>query len=73
MDFKPDLDPSFVADIRDWRPLEHFRPKELSVVWASTDCKEYTRAKTVGVRDTENANRVLFERQEFGDGTEGSV
>ena len=60
LDFKPNLNPTFVADMRKWRPLDHFKPRELNALWASPDCIEYSPAKTRGVRDLSSADRVLF-------------
>ena len=60
LDFKPNLNPTFVTDIREWRPLDHFTPGDLKAVWASPDCIEYSPAKTVGVRNLKDADRVLF-------------
>jgi hypothetical protein len=33
--------------------------KSFDIIWASPPCTEYSRAKTVGVRDLEGANKIV--------------
>jgi site-specific DNA-cytosine methylase len=55
------LDRDMPADIRcdilDW-DFSAYEPKSFDFIWASPPCTEYSIAKTTGVRDIEQANRV---------------
>ena len=55
------LDRDMPADIRcdilDW-DFRSYEPKSFDFIWASPPCTEYNIAKTTGVRDIEQANRV---------------
>ncbi len=55
------LDRDMPADIRcdilDW-DFRSYEPKSFDFIWASPPCTEYSIAKTTGVRDIEQANRV---------------
>ena len=55
------LDRDMPADIRcdilDWDFMV-YEPKSFDFIWASPPCTEYSIAKTTGVRDIEQANRV---------------
>jgi site-specific DNA-cytosine methylase len=52
------LKPDICADISRW-DYQVFNPGDFDVVWASPPCTEYSRAKTVGHRDIEGANRLV--------------
>ncbi len=45
------------SDIMDW-DYKTFSPHDFDVVWASPPCTEYSMAKTTGVRNIEEANRI---------------
>ena len=55
------LDRDMPADIRcdilDW-DFRAYEPKSFDFIWASPPCTEYSIAKTTGVRNIEQANRV---------------
>ena len=53
-----DMKASIQIDIMDW-DYTHFNPKLFDVVWASPPCTEYSRAKSIGIRDIEGSNEVV--------------
>ena len=53
-----DMRASIQIDIMDWDYTD-FQPHMFDVIWASPPCTEYSRAKTVGVRDIEGSNKVV--------------
>ena len=57
------LDRDMPADIRcdilDWDYLAAYPPNHFDFIWSSPPCTEYSRAKTVGIRKIEEANRIV--------------
>jgi|LakMenEpi03Aug12_release.lakeMendotaPanAssembly.Ray.scaffolds.fasta_scaffold193661_3 hypothetical protein len=51
--------PTICTDILTWDYRAAFKPGHFDVVWASPPCTEYSKAKTVGARDIEGANRIV--------------
>ena len=46
------------CDILDW-DYTTYEPSNFDVIWASPPCTEYSRAKTIGVRNLELANKIV--------------
>ena len=52
------------CDILHW-DYTCFAPGTFYFIWASPPCTEYSRAKTVGVRDIEHANQIVLKTLEI--------
>ena len=50
-----DMESDIKTDIMNW-DYKVFEPKSFDVIWASPPCTEYSRAKTLGIRDIDGAN-----------------
>jgi len=53
-----DMPADIKADILDW-DYRQITPGSYQVIWASPPCTEYSRAKTVGVRNLNLANKIV--------------
>jgi len=53
-----DLAADIQTDIMDW-DYKTYPPGYFQFIWASPPCTEYSRAKTVGVRKLEEADRIV--------------
>ena len=53
-----DLAADIQTDIMDWNYLI-YPPGYFQFIWASPPCTEYSRAKTVGVRKLEEADKIV--------------
>jgi hypothetical protein len=53
-----DMPADIKTDVMDW-DYTTYPPKHFHVIWASPPCTEYSKAKTVGIRDIEGANQVV--------------
>jgi site-specific DNA-cytosine methylase len=54
-----DMQADIQIDIMDWDFASAFPRHHFDVIWASPPCTEYSRAKTIGARDIEGANKVV--------------
>ena len=54
-----DMPADMRTDIMDWDYKAAFEPGTFDIIWASPPCTEYSRAKTIGVRDIEGSNKVV--------------
>ena len=54
-----DMPADIQTDIVDWDYKAAFEPGTFDMIWASPPCTEYSRAKTIGVRDIEGSNKVV--------------
>ena len=60
VDIDPATFPSLVADITKWTQENlPWPPGYFDIIWASPPCTEYSRAKTVGVRNLGAADRIV--------------
>ena len=59
LDIVAKFNPTVVADVMDWDYAAAFPPGHFDVVWASCPCTEYSRAKTIGVRKFDLADKVV--------------
>ena len=57
LDIRHDAD--IQCDLNDWNYLEHFPSGYHDIIWASPECKEFSRAKTVGKRDLPKAVQLV--------------
>jgi hypothetical protein len=58
VDILPKFAPTIVTDILTWN-YRAFEPNAFDVVWCSPPCEQYSRAKTVGVRDLAGADALV--------------
>ena len=47
------------TDILEWDYKEAYPPGHFTMIWASPPCTEYSKAKTVGTRRIEEANKIV--------------
>ena len=59
-------DAKIITDILEWN-YKKLKPDEIDVIWASPPCTEYSRAKTVGERKIDYANKIVKKTLEIID------
>lgn len=60
MDLAACRKPDIAVDIRKWDYEAAYPPGYFDLIWASPECKEYSRAKTVGYRDLAYADSCVL-------------
>ena len=58
LDKDPKFNPTICVDILEW-DYKLFDRNNFYFVWASPVCTEYSKAKTVGTRDLEGADKLV--------------
>ena len=53
-----DMEATIQTDIMNW-DYQNFPKPVIDVSWASPPCTEYSRAKTIGIRDIEGSNEIV--------------
>ena len=60
VDWCPRFNPEIVTDITTWDYKSAFKPGYFDAIWASPDCRMYSRARTTGgPRNYEKADRLV--------------
>lgn len=59
LDINCNREPTVCVDIRKWKYKQAFPPGYFDIIWASPECKEYSKAKTVGTRDLTYADSLV--------------
>ncbi len=59
LDKDPKFNPTICVDILDWDYAAAYPRDHFQFVWSSPFCTEYSRGKTVGIRDLERAERLV--------------
>ena len=60
IDYDPFFSPTFCVDILKWDYHGAFEPVQISVIWASPTCTEYSNSKRSGVRDLALADSIVM-------------
>tara|TARA_R110000824_G_scaffold221955_1_gene409098 strand:+ start:235 stop:852 length:618 start_codon:yes stop_codon:yes gene_type:complete len=64
IDIEKQFNPTHLCDIMDFN-YKQYDKDYFDIIWASPPCTEYSKAKSVGIRDIEGANKIVLKTIEI--------